>query len=88
MALGRYHWSNCAPTARFFKINALASVPWLALILHPAWITALLAIAVTGILIYIELIRKMTLLAFFRSINIWMTGRVKPTSNFLKELNQ
>lgn len=88
MSAGRFHWSNCAPSARFFNINAVVSVPWLALILHPSWITAAVAVVITGVFIYIEIVKKMTLIAFFRSINICLTGRVKPTSNFLKELNQ
>ncbi len=83
---GRYHWSNCAPPARFFKINAVASLPWLGVILRPSWMTFYAALAVTAVLLYIEVVKKMTVTAFFRAVNVWLTGRVKSTKNLLKEL--
>lgn len=82
---GRFHWSNCAPPAQFFKINATASVPWLALVLHPGWVTFFGALVVTFILLYIEIVKKMTVSAFVRALNIWLTGRVKATASILKE---
>jgi len=86
MATGRYHWSNCAPPARFFKINAAASLPWLAVILHPSWMTFYVALVVTAILLYVEIVKKMSVTAFMRAINVWLTGRVKSTKNLIKEL--
>ena len=86
MATGRYHWSNCAPPARFFKINAVASLPWLGVILHPNWTTFYVALVVTVILVYIEVVKKMTVGSFARAVNVWMTGRVKSTMSLVKEL--
>lgn len=85
MSEGRFHWSNCAPPAKFFKINAASSVPWLILLLHPSWWGLYLAVGVTVTLIYIEVVKKMTVIAFMRSISISLTGRVKSTANLLKE---
>lgn len=85
MATGRYHWSNCAPPARFFGINAIASVPWLALVLHPGWTTFYAATVVTAALIYIEVVQKMSVIALVRAINVWVTGRVKSTKSLIKE---
>jgi len=86
MATGRYHWSNCAYPAQFFKINAAASLPWLGFILHPSWMTFYVAFVVTAILLYIEIVKKMSVTAFMRAINVWLTGRVKSTKNLIKEL--
>jgi len=66
MSTGRYHWSNAAPEAKFFMVNATASVPWLALILYPRWITLMLTIAVTIFLLYVQF-KKMTARAFLKS---------------------
>lgn len=85
MSEGRFHWSNCAPPAKFFKINATASVPWLVLLLHPSWWGLYTAVGVTVVLVYIEVVKKMTVLAFVRSIGVALTGRVKATVNLLKE---
>jgi general stress protein CsbA len=88
MATGRYHWSNCAYPARFFKINATASLPWLGVVLHPSLTTFYVALVVTAILLYIEIVKKMTVTAFVRAINIWLTGRVKSTRNLIKEITR
>lgn len=85
MSSGRYHWSNCASPARFFVINASASVPWLILLLHPSWVTLELALGMTGVLIYIEVIKKMTVVAFLRAIGVQLVGRQKSTMNLVKE---
>jgi len=86
MSTGRFHWSNCAAPAKFFKINAVASVPWLALVLQPGWTTLGTAVAVTAVLIYIEIVMKMTVGSFLRSVILALTGRVKSTQNLVKEL--
>ena len=86
MAQGRYHWSNGAYPAQFIKVNAIASIPWLGVILYPRWSTVILAVIVTGLFIYIEFVKKMTVKAFFRAIVIAATGRIKSTTSFLKEL--
>lgn len=85
MSSGRYHWSNCALPAKFFVINAVASLPWLALILFPRWSTLVLAILLTGILIYIEVVMKMTLSSFMRAVGVFLTGRVKATRSLFDE---
>ena len=59
MSTGRYHWSNIAPEAKFFIINASASIPWLALILFPRWITLAIAVVLTAFLLYVQF-KKMT----------------------------
>jgi len=86
VSTGRYHWSNCALPAQFFKINAAASLPWLAVVLHPGWMTFSVALAVTAILLYVEIVKKMSIRAFMRAVNVWLTGRVKSTNNLIKEL--
>jgi hypothetical protein len=85
---GRHHWSHTANSARFGPINAVASVPWLALLLHPCWWLLWVALALTGFLFWVEKIKKMTITAFFRSINILFTGRVKSSLNLFKELTR
>ena len=88
MATGRYHWSRCAPPARFFVINASAALPWLTLLLVPLlWKFLLpLALVMTGGLVYIEVVRKMTVRAVVRQVAVFMVGRVRTTHNILKEL--
>ncbi len=88
MATGRYHWSNGAYGARFFVINALACVPVLALILHPSWFLFYIAVGFAAVLVYIEKFLKMSLSAFFRSINITLTGRIKSSLNLIKEIGR
>lgn len=88
MATGRYHWSRCAPPARFFVINASAALPWLMLLLVPAlWKLLLpLALSMTVALVYIEVVKKMTVRAVCRRAAVFMVGRVRTTHNLLKEL--
>lgn len=88
MAVGRYHWSNAAHTARFFVIDAFACVPMLALILHPSWMGLYVLLGTIAFLFYVERIKKMTLGAFFRSINLVFTGRIKSSLNIFKELSR
>lgn len=88
MAAGRYHWSHCASPARFFKINAVASLPWLAVVLYPRWSTLIFAVVVSSALVYVEVIHRMTLRAFLRAVNVIFTGRVKSTQNLMKELSK
>lgn len=88
MSAGRYHWSHAAQTPRFFFIHAAAAAPLLALLLHPAWITLWIALGTVVALVWVERVRKLTPLAFWRSLNIVFTGRVKPTVNILKELTR
>jgi hypothetical protein len=88
MAVGRYHWSNAAHSARFFVIDAVACVPMLALILHPSWLGLYILLITVAFLFWVERIRKMSLAAFFRSINIVLTGRVKSSLNIFKEISR
>ncbi len=66
MATGRYHWSNVSPDAKFFIINASASVPWLVLLLWPRWSTLVIAAIVTILMLYVQF-RKMTLRDYLKS---------------------
>lgn len=86
MAQGRYHWSKSAPPTRFFVINAVAAVPWLLLLLFPGLTMLCIAIGLTAFLIYVEKFKKLTVKAYMRSLGIFLTGRVKATTNILKEL--
>lgn len=86
MAQGRYHWSKSAPPARFIVINAIAAVPWLFVLLFPRPITAIVAVIATVFFVYIEKYKKMTVGAYMRSVGLFLTGRVKATTNLLKEL--
>jgi hypothetical protein len=88
MATGRYHWSNGAYGARFFAINAVACLPILALILHPSWFLLYVALGVIAVFVYIEKFLKMSISAFYRSLNITLTGRVKSSLNLIKELSR
>ena len=66
MSSGRHHWSNASPPARLWKINAVAGLPLLALILHPGWWTLGVALSVCTFLVYIELVKKITFEIFLR----------------------
>lgn len=88
MAQGRYHWSNCAHEARFVRIHYLGCLPWLILIVHASWNTLYFAVGVTALLLYIEVWKKMTLKAFFRSVIASVTGRVKTTVNLAREIGR
>jgi len=88
MSTGRYHWSNAAYSARFFIINAVACAPLLVLVLRPSWGGLFAALATIVFLLWVEKVKKMTLAAFFRSINIWLTGRVKASINLFEELSR
>lgn len=88
MAKGRYHWSRSAPPARFFVINASAALPWLLLLLVPAFWKFLLPLALlmTFSLVYIEVVKKMTVGAVCRQLGVFMVGRVRTTHSLLREL--
>ena len=90
MATGRYHWSRSAPPARFFVINDSAALPWLMLLLVPAFWKFLLplALCMTIGLVYIEVVKKMTVRAVLRRVGVFMVGRVRTTHNLLKELTR
>ena len=88
MATGRYHWSNAAFKARFAWIDAVAAVPLLAVIVFPSWGTAYFAVGTVVFLVFVEKYLKLSIAAFFRSINIFFTGRLKTTLNIFKELNR
>lgn len=88
MAKGRYHWSHGAFSARFFVISAVASVPLLVLILFPTWTALYIVVGTISFLFWVEKIKKMTIRAFFRSVNIWLTGRVKSSLNLFKEIQR
>jgi hypothetical protein len=86
VATGRSHWSNGARSAQFFVINAAACLPMLVLILHPTWSGLYVTLGTIAFLFWVEKVKKMTLSAFARSINIALTGRVKASLNLFKEL--
>lgn len=88
MAKGRYHWSNAAYGARFIKINAVAAVPLLLLILFPSMTLLYVTLGFVGFLIWVELIKKMSLRAYFRSVNILITGRVKASLSNIKQFKR
>lgn len=89
MATGRYHWSNAAFKARFvLGIDAVAAVPLLAVIVFPSWGTGYVAVGTVVFLVFVQKYLKMSIAAFFRSINIFFTGRLKTTLNIFKELNR
>jgi hypothetical protein len=88
MANGRYHWSHGANYVRLGFISAFSGFPILLVILHPAWWTATIVAVVIPFLIWVEIVKKMTLPAFFRSINIVLTGRIKSSINLFKELTR
>lgn len=88
MAKGRYHWSNAAHSARFIKINAVAAVPLLILILFPSMTGLFITLGIIAFLIWVELVKKMSIRAFFRSVNIVLTGRVKASLSLIKEIKR
>ncbi|MBH3386600.1 hypothetical protein I5S53_21870 [Pseudomonas juntendi] len=71
-------------------INASAALPWLMLLLVPAFWKFLLplALCMTIGLVYIEVVKKMTVRAVFRRVGVFMVGRVRTTHNLLKELTR
>ena len=88
MVTGRYHWSNGAHSARFFVVNAIACIPLLGLILHPSWFGLWVTLGTIAFLFWVERIKNMSVTAFFRSINVALTGRVKSTLNLFKEVGR
>lgn len=86
MSEGRNHWSNCALTAQFVVIDAIAAIPWFAVLLHPRWGTAGVALVVTVFLIYVQNIRKMTVLDYFRGLFVSVSGRVRSTTNIIDDM--
>lgn len=83
---GRYHWSNAAYSARFWKLHASIAVPILGILLHPGWLTVGITVAYAGVLIWIEVVQKMTIVAYTRKLNIVFTGRVKATVNLVRDM--
>jgi hypothetical protein len=73
MSIGRYHWSNISSEAKFFVINASASLPWLALILYPSWKTLVIAALLTALLGYVQF-KKTTLGRFVKSLKTVFLG--------------
>lgn len=74
MATGRYHWSNLAERARFFKIDAIAAIPWIALPVFPSWVVLYVALGTTAFFIWLEFFKKMTLKAYLRSLMLATVG--------------
>lgn len=70
---GRHHWSNAAPEARFFIINAWAGVAWLVVILWPRWWTATIAVVLSAMFLFVRS-KKMTLLGWFKSKKVFFVG--------------
>jgi len=85
MSQGRYHWSNCAPAAKFFVVSAGAGVPLIGLVLHPSMFMLWLALGAVAVLGTIEVAMRLSIPAFFRTINIWFTGRLKTTHASFKD---
>lgn len=83
MSTGRYHWSNISHEAKFFVINASASLPWIAMFLYPRWSTLLVAVVLTAFLLYVQF-RKMTLGAFFKSKKTLFLGNSIRVERILK----
>ena len=81
MAEGRYHWSNTAMTAKFFIIPAECALPWLLLLVYPRWSTMYLAIFLTGLFLYLELVKKMSAFDFLRRIRVKLLGRTRGTTS-------
>jgi len=88
VSTGRSHWSNGARSAQFFVVNAVACVPLLVLVLRPSWLGLYATMATFACLFWVEKVKKMTLSAFARSINIALTGRVKASLNLFKETSR
>lgn len=85
MTSGRSHWSNSARSAVFVKINAIAAVPLLLLLLFPSMKLLYFSIVFIGLLIYVEVIKGMSIKAFLRELNVKLTGHIKTTSNLLAQ---
>lgn len=70
---GRHHWSNVAPEARFFIINAWAGVAWLVVILWPRWWTAAIALTISVLLLYVRS-KKMTMWTWLKAKKVHLIG--------------
>ena len=81
---GRYHWSNTALEAQFWRIPASASLPWLLLLFYPRKITLIIAVILTLFFCYMKLVKRMSVIYFLLKIKVLVTGRVKSTKKFLK----
>ena len=84
MSTGRYHWSNIAPDAKFFMINATAAVPWLALILFPRMKVLIFAAVTTCFLLYVQS-KKMSVSAFIKSKKTLFLGKSIRVERSLKD---
>jgi len=81
MSTGRYHWSNLAPSAKFFILDAKAAIPWIALPLAPSWTLLGVAVGVTLFFVYVEVIRKLTITAFLRTLGMTLIGYERRARN-------
>jgi hypothetical protein len=81
---GRFHWSNASPSPRLWIVHASAAIPCLGLILFPGWTMLFVWAAWVVILFYIEVIKKMTVSSWLRSVNVFLTGREKQLGGFFK----
>ncbi|MCP2041873.1 hypothetical protein L1281_002491 [Neisseria sp. HSC-16F19] len=81
---GRYHWSNTALEAQFWKIPASASVPWLLMLFYPRMVTFYIAIALTVFFSYLSFFKKMAFMDFVRYVKVRITGRTKSTKKLFK----
>jgi hypothetical protein len=80
---GRYHWSNTALEAQFWKIPASTSIPWLVCLFYPRMNTLYFALIFTIVLTVLQWKFKMTPLDACRRIRVLITGRVKNTKKLL-----
>lgn len=76
---GRYHWSNSALEAQFWKIPASTSIPWLVLTMYPRMSMFYFALFFTLVLSILQWKFKMTPLDACRRIKVLITGRIKGT---------
>jgi hypothetical protein len=81
---GRYHWSNTALPALFWKIPASTSIPWLLLLFHPKLYIFYIALFFTITLALLQFIWNMTLLDCLRKIKVLVMGRDKATNKIIE----
>ncbi|WP_240533982.1 hypothetical protein [Aeromonas veronii] len=85
MATGRYHWSK-RPSGAVLQDQCGGELAVAGR--HPAseLDDLLCRLGGDGHSSVRRIVKKMSVTAFMRAINVWLTGRVKSTKNLIKEL--
>jgi len=83
--VGIGHWSNAARPARFLGMNGFTSILMGIMLFNHSWKIWGFGVVIMVFLLWIERVKKMTILSFLRWLNVLLIGRQRRTQDMLRE---